>query len=224
MQAVKGAAFRIPAWCLLNGSAAIEAAVSGIPVNPRLHLMVRLPRAGRRRRAAEDDLRAQLAAVSAAMPTAELALTVFEDYAVREMRFEAQLFPQYRSSPSGTALRATMYATAYFTAVAEAGEVLRELDTRAFGAWPDRPPHLRRAGLIRADEPGRPLRERPLPHRRRTLREIRRHTALEPPGLALSAIRAAHPTVLSWSAQVTYLTVPRWPLLRRLARQRRLQA
>ncbi|WP_225850057.1 hypothetical protein [Streptomyces sp. HPF1205] len=208
------------AWCLLTGSAAVRAALSGIPANPRLRRAVRSRRADRARHAAEAEVRARLAALTAAMPSARPAFTAFEDRAVREPRFVPRLFPPPKGTPPApAALRATLHATAYlgFPSVREA---VREL--AAAGRFPDDDSF---AGPGPRERVTRDLPDRPLPEHAfgsgQGRRVILYRAFVEPPGATVAAVRGRHGAVVRWTCQVTYLTVRRWPVLRRLAERSR---
>lgn len=203
------------AWCLLMGSAAARAAVSGVPAGPRLRLAVRSRRADRARRAAEAELRARLAAATAAMPSARPAFTAFEDHAVREPRFVPRLFPPPKGpSPGPAALRATLRATAYFASLATE-EAVRELTG---AGWSQDGEALLGPGPARVT---RDMPERPLPEHAagsgRGRRVVLCRATTDPPGATVAAARARRGAVVRWTSEVTYLTVGRWPVLGRFA-------
>jgi hypothetical protein len=215
------------AWCLVMVRAVAGAVVSGVPAGARLRRAVESPAAGRRRDAAAAELRARLTEAAAAMSGARLGVTVFEDVALAQRRFAPRIFPA-RGRRDAAALRATLHATAYFGTDTDPDEVLGKLPAGAPELW-------RRHGdtvygpasVVRLDHPDLP--PGPAPGDSGTLadraagtsRVIRRRTVTEPPDTAVAAVRdRSRPVsrpVLRWSSQVTYLAVPRWPLLRRLA-------
>jgi len=206
-------------WCLIMARGAAGAAVSGIPLTLRLRRVVRSRRARAARQAAEAELGIRLRAAAAALPTARLAFTRHEDHAVRPPRFAPRLFPQQQAPVPEFALRATLHVTAYFGTVPAPGDPRPDPPTAPDGvpdgvpvplpegcADPDSP-----NGPASPDSPDRPLRGRTVVHHVVTR---------QPPDATVASVRRTYGAVLRWESAETYLTVPRWPVLRRLAARR----
>ncbi|MBM9504630.1 hypothetical protein [Actinacidiphila acididurans] len=204
------------AWCLIGIRAAAGALVSGIPSGVRLRLIARSRRTRRLRQAAEADFRARLAQAVAPIPGARIALTVVEDLAVRPRRFEPRIFPYGAPEHEPYALRATLYVSVYAVTDAAPDEVLAAL-RNAGDVRPNRPSAAYGNGwILDCDRPDQPLPDHHPHSAADPLRPVHHTLVQDPPATSVTALRRATGTILRARAQVTYLTLPRWPLLSRL--------